>query len=177
MKEKNNAKPTYSSCENCERQTCQEKNSENGNCESRKILIEIPEKLIEEIKILASGSNPKPLYYFLFAEKLSEDIKVDGYTRILHTYDYTSYDVDEVVKLARAGYHPILMLCVRKGRTRPTPREVMTWWINDHILGFPLNHAVLSIEKGKMDFKVYNLRECFHCDKKIEPLKNLELRF
>jgi hypothetical protein len=175
MNEKDDAKWACSSCEKCECQTFEEKNPENGNCEARKILIEIPQKLVEEIKILASGS--KALYYFLFAEKLSEKIKVDGYTRILHTYDYTSYDVDEVVKLAKAGRHPILMLCVRKGRTRPTPREIMTWWINNHMLGFPLNHALLSIEKGKVEFRVYNLRECFHCDKKIEPLKNLELRF
>jgi hypothetical protein len=51
----------------------------------------------------------------------------------------------------------------------------MTWWINDHALGFPLNHALLSVDKGKVEFKVFNLRECFFCEKKSEPLKSLEL--
>jgi hypothetical protein len=142
---------------------------------NKNALIETPRKLVEEIKILATGSNPRTACYLLFAEKPSGVIRVDGYTRISRNYNYTSYDVNEVLKLVKAGRIPVLMIQVRTGKVRPTAKDIMTWWINDHALGFPLNHALLSVDKGKVEFKVFNLRECFFCEKKSEPLKSLEL--
>jgi len=143
----------------------------------KKALVEIPEKLIEEMKIWGAKPNPKQACYLLFAEKPSDGMTVDGYTRISQSYDSLSYDVNEVIKLIKAGRFPVLLLEFRVGQTRPSPRDIMTWWINDHALGFPLNHGLLSLDKENVEFNVFNLKECFFCEKKSEPLKNLKLRW
>jgi len=180
-KEGNQVKRACSSCDGRECQTSNEtcsEPSENVNYEgSRKTLVEIPKTLIEEMTIWASDPNPKRACYVLFAEKLAERVKVDGYTRISQSYDPTSYDVNEVIKLVKAGRLPVLLLQLRTGQTRPAPRDIMTWWINDNALGFPLNHALLSVNRGDIEFEVFNLRECFFCEKKSEPLRNLKLEW
>lgn len=154
--------------------TCEKKSIEYKD---KKILVEIPKAVIEESRIWASNINPKRARYLLFTEKISDNIKMDGYTRISKGHDYMSYDVEEVRKLVKAGRVPVLMLQTCIGPIRISPRDVMTWWITDHVLGFPLNHSLLSVDKGNIEFEVFNLRECFFCEKKSEPLKNLKLKW
>jgi hypothetical protein len=175
-KKENQAKATCPSSEGgC--QTDSGRTDIVDNEEPEKILVEIPKTLIEEIKVWSSSPYPKVTWYLLFAEKTSGLVKVDGYTRISQSHDYASYDVDEVVRLVKTGRIPVLLLQACTRQTLPTAREIMTWWVNDHALGFPLNHAILAVEGERIELKVFSMKECFFCERKSEPIKNIELRW
>jgi len=134
--------------------------------DENRILIEIPEKLVEEMKILGRHSC-----YLLYAEKPSSVMRIDGYTR-LSLDEHLCYDVDEVKRLARAGRIPVMFL-QRADQTKPSMKQVFTWWVTDNVLGYPVTHGLLSVDKGRVEFKFFNLKECFFCEKKSKPLKDL----
>jgi len=154
-------------CETSKESSCMQFNHRTRGCDAeKKALVEIPAKLLEEMRILGRHTC-----YVLYAEKPSDTMRVDGYTRISQS-SYLCYEVDEIKRLTMAGRIPVLVL-QRTDQTRPTMKQVFTWWVTDNVLGYPVTHGLLSMAKGNVELKLFNLKECFFCAKKSKPIKNL----
>lgn len=136
-------------------------------------VVELPEGLLEEAKLLASAPDPRESAYAVYAPRLSDRPEL-RYVRLQQSYGSTTYDVGEVAKLARAGAFLVAVVVCRPGPALPTARDVLTWWLTDARLNASLTYVIASVEGGRVRLRYYDFSRCKSCPELCRAVREVE---